>query len=199
MDKQTGKFIARIAENLPYMDGEVMQSWIDKPKELQSFLLGLNPPKEIISTEEPLDFIVRVDRTVRPTYPDWFKKLEHPELECSGPAKYDLQTAVKQWLHNDQKHGLVQGDLIFSQLNEEDVFASCLNLQDSLAIQQKGLEVFRKLFGGKAVFFWGSVVQDYEDDLLAPFLRELDGEVVLRWYFLEFSWNSDNPALRFSK
>jgi len=40
-DRQSGKLIARIAENLPEMSGEVMQGWIDDPKGLQKFLLGL--------------------------------------------------------------------------------------------------------------------------------------------------------------
>ncbi len=44
MDKQTGKFIARIAENLPDMEGDLMQNWIDDPKELQKFLRGLCLP-----------------------------------------------------------------------------------------------------------------------------------------------------------
>jgi len=43
-DKQSGKLIARIAENLPELSSDVMQGWIDNPKGLQKFLLGLNPP-----------------------------------------------------------------------------------------------------------------------------------------------------------
>lgn len=43
-DRQSGKLIARIAENLPELPDDVMQGWIDNPKGLQKFLLGLNPP-----------------------------------------------------------------------------------------------------------------------------------------------------------
>ncbi len=43
-DRQSGKFLARIAENLPELSGDVMQSWIDDPKALQKFLLGLSQP-----------------------------------------------------------------------------------------------------------------------------------------------------------
>jgi len=39
--KQTGKLIARIAENLPQMSGDIMQGWIDNPMGLQEFLGGL--------------------------------------------------------------------------------------------------------------------------------------------------------------
>lgn len=42
MDKQTCKFLARVAENLPEMSGGEMQAWIDNPNGLQAFLRGLN-------------------------------------------------------------------------------------------------------------------------------------------------------------
>ena len=200
MDKQTGKLIARIAENIPDMESEVMQNWIDRPKELQSFLLGLNPPliKATPVPEASLDFIVRVDRSVKPSYPDWMKKLMHPELELSGPAEYDL-SKVDQWLHNDQKRGSVVGNTIYKPLQEGDNLATCLNLQDGLAIQQKGIAVFRKLFASKEVFLWGSVAQDRYGNLYVPYLIEHGGKVVVNWHWLDLHWDSNNPALRFSK
>ena len=149
------------------------------------------PPPEPV-----LDFIVRVDRSAKPTYPDWFKKLEHPELELAGPAEYDLNT-VSQWLHDDQKNGSVQGNTIYKHLQKGDALATCLNLQDGLAIQQKGIAVFRKLFVGKAVFLWGSVVQGRDGSLDVPCLCESGGKVVVFWYWLGFDWFSSNPALRF--
>lgn len=38
MNRQIGKLIARIAENLPDMDTDLMQKWIDDPKGLQKVL-----------------------------------------------------------------------------------------------------------------------------------------------------------------
>ena len=148
--------------------------------------------------EPALDFIVRVDRSVKPSYPDWMKKLMHPELELSGPAEYDL-SKVDQWLHNDQKRGSVVGNTIYKPLQEGDNLATCLNLQDGLAIQQKDIAVFRKLFAGKAVFLWGSVAQSRDGRLRVPYLIKDGGEVVVRWYWLDRSWDSNDPALRFSK
>jgi len=72
-------------------------------------------------------------------------------------------------------------------------------LQDGLAIQAKGIAVFRKLFAGKAVFLWGSVVQDRRGRLLVPYLYENGDEVRLDWGWLGNDWFSSNPALRFSK
>ena len=149
-------------------------------------------------TPEPvLDFIVRVDRSVKPSYPDWMKKLMHPELELAGPAEYDL-SKVDQWLHDDQKGGSVVGNTIYKYL-QGDNLATCLNLQDGLAIQAKGIAIFRKLFAGKAVFLWGSVVENRNSRLNVPFLFERGGEVVVGWLWLGYHWGSDDPAFRFSK
>lgn len=46
--KQTGKFLARIAENLPEMSAEVMQRWIDDPKGLQDYLQGLGQESDLL-------------------------------------------------------------------------------------------------------------------------------------------------------
>lgn len=149
--------------------------------------------------EPVLDFTVRVDRSVKPTYPDWLKKLMHSKLECSGPTEYNLQTGVEQWLHDDQKNGVVVGNTIYDSLKKDNALASCLNLQDGLAIQQKGIAVFRKLFAGKAVFLWGSVVQFRDVDLFVPYLYESGGKVVVSWSWLDVYWYSSYPALRFRK
>lgn len=198
MDKQTGKLIARIAENLPEMDTDVMQGWIENPKGLQSFLGGLNPPKPEPAPEPSLDLLVRVDRSVKPSYPDWLKKLMHPELERKGPAEYNLQE-VELWLHDSQKNGVVSGNDIYKCLKKTKALGSCLNLQDGLAIQKKGIAVFRKLFSGKAVFLWGSVVQFQGGGLRVPYLCGNGGEVVVRWRWLDLDWIAGDPALRFCK
>ena len=151
------------------------------------------PPPEPV-----LDFIVRVDRSVKPSYPPDWKKLMHPELELSGPAEYNLQTGVEEWLHDDQKRGSVIGNTIYKHLQKGDGLANCLNLQDGLAIQQKGIAVFRKLFAGKAVFLWGSVVQNRNGSLFVPCLYGNGDEVGLFWVWLDYYWYSDSPALRFS-
>lgn len=148
--------------------------------------------------EPVLDFIVRVDRSVKPTYPNWMKKVMHPELELAGPAEYDL-SQVEQWFHDDQKRGSVVGNTIYKHLQKGDALATCLNLQDGLAIQQKGIAVFRKLFAGKAVFLWGSVVQDRDGNLDVPSLCDHGDRVVVRWRWLGDRFGSGRPALCFGK
>lgn len=148
--------------------------------------------------ESGLDFNVTINRFIRPIYPFWMKKVKHPKLEFAGPTKYNLQTQVEQWLHDDQKNGLVSGEIIFKHLIHTKTLRLCLNLQDGLAIQQKGIAVFQKLFKSNAVFLWGSVAQDHEDYLRVPYLLENRGEIVLLWYFLHYYWDFSHLALRFN-
>ena len=140
--------------------------------------------------EPSLDFAVRVDRSVKPKYPDWVKKgkLWHPELECFRPAEYNLRT-VKPWLHDDQKYGWVLVSFLLNKFKESNASVSCLSLQDGFAIQQKGLAVFRKLFAGKAVFLWGSIAQDINGDLYSPCLFERGDEVMMNWSWLTGYWD----------
>ena len=152
-----------------------------------------------IVTQPTLDFIVRVDRSVRPTYPEWMKKVMHPDLEGTGPAEYDLQRQIEEWPHDDPKTGVVSGNIIYKALKHDNALADQLGLADLFAIQVKGIAVFRKLFAGKAVFGWKSVVEDRCGHLYVPYLYEGGDGVVLYWSWLGSVWVSYNPALRFRK
>ena len=148
----------------------------------------------LIPHSPPLELIVHVDRLVRPSYPHWVKRLKHPELECTGPATYDL-TNIDLWLHTQRR-----GTYIYSELIRAGLIASCLNLQDALAIRRKGLAVFRAVFGGKVPFFWASAVEQRgvrELPFRVPFLYESNESVVLGWGSEDDGFTSDNPALRF--
>jgi len=156
----------------------------------------------VIKKEEPsLNTIIRVDRTVRPAYPDWVEKVMHLELECTGPAEYDLATAVSLWLHDGQKGGsTTKGKVIYDHLKKHSMLASCLSLQDALEIQKKGVAVFQKVFGNKVVYFWKSAVRRRGDRYLFVPCLYVDGvRVVLDWSWLEDVWNGRGPAVRFDK
>lgn len=153
-----------------------------------------------VETVSPPDFTVSVDRMVKPAYPDWVKKVMHSGLEGVGPAEYDLKSDVEEWLHPDQQNGdVVSGNAIYAFLRESNALADCLGLADLLAIQKKGIAVFRELFKGRAIFGWKSVVQDRGGDLSVPCLCERGDEVVLYWGWLYDDWNSFSPAVRFRK
>ena len=151
------------------------------------------------STPVFVDNIIRVDRSLRPTYPEWVRIVMHPELEATGPAEYDA-TSLEQWLHDGQKNGgWVKGEKIYEHLEEKKMLESCLGLVDLIAIQAKGIDFFRQHFAGKAVFAWKSVVRGRNDDLGVPYLYGVGGEVVLGWFWLGNDWDGSLPARRFAK
>lgn len=151
----------------------------------------------------PLLAIIRVDRSIRPVYPDWAdKKWVNDEkfmaLEKTGPSEYGLQS-IEQWLHDRQKNGgRRRGQVIQDYLTSSNMLESCLGLADLLAIQKFGIEIFRKHFAGKAAFGWKSVVRDRDGDLRAPYLVGDDGRVELGWGWLDGVWGGSSPALRFA-
>lgn len=146
----------------------------------------------------PLDFIIRVDRSFKPSYPDWMKELVNPELEFAGPTEYDL-SQVELWIHKKQRQGSVEGRIIYEHLWKGGAIASCLNRQDGLAIQQKGIAVFRKFFGGKKIFLWGSVARGLDGLLNVPYLHDGGDWVVMDWTWVGNLLGSDCHTLRFRK
>lgn len=159
--------------------------------------IGL-PSLQPVTVPEPelvLDPIIRVDRSIRPSYPDWVKTVMHPELENTGPAEYDI--TKMQWLHEGQKdEKWIEGSKIYTHLKDTGDLKSHCGLRDLEEIQKKGIIFFRKHFAGKTVFGWSSVVQDLDGDLYVLYLYESDGKVVLNWSWLCHDWRSDNPGLR---
>ena len=168
-------------------------------KFLAGELLLVESPKNEQPYEPILEFLVHVDRSVKPTYPSWVKEVMHSELECAGPAEYNLSQAT-QWVHDEQKVRVVKGQVIYNYLKNTESLSSCLNLQDGVAIHSKGITVFRKLFKKKAVVLWGSVVQDQNGDLRVPYLYERWGKIVLNWRSLDdLVFGPCNPALLHGK
>ncbi len=156
-------------------------------------------PAPAPATEPVLDFTVRVDRAAKPSYPSWLDKVMHPELEGTGPAEYDLKSGVEQRLHPDQL-SVVKGNVIYKAFKRDNALDDQLGLSDLLAIQKMGIAVFRKLYAGKTVFGWKSVVRRrVSRRLCVPYLCEFGDEVVLNWLWLGFGWDSNSPALRFRK
>jgi len=142
---------------------------------------------------------IRVDRTIRPIYPDWVKEVLHPELENSGPAEYDVGQ-LEQWLHDGQKNGgWVKGQVIYDHLEATDTLKDCASLRDLEEIQKKGVSFFREHFQGKVVYGWKSVVRRAGGYLFVPFLCEDGGEVMQCWYWLGDDWLGSYPALCFAK
>ncbi len=195
---QQANFHAAVLKALPRdIDPDMARNWEKNGKALTKMLRGVLLPPDVSTSA--VDSIVRVDRSVKPTYPDWVKDVLYPELDQSGPEELDL-AALDQYLFGKQKTGGYEmGDRIHEHLKSDNLLDSCLSLQDALAIQQLGVETFRKHFKGKAVFFWKSVVRSRNGNLRAPCLVESDGRVGLGWDWLDNFWFDDDPALRFAR
>jgi hypothetical protein len=183
------KDVIEQAETWPQQDQEELAEYA---REIQARRTGV-----YIMAEPPLNIIIRVDRSVRPVYPEWVKKVMHPELEGTGPAEYDL-AKVEQWFHDEQKKGVVVGNRIYEHLKSNNMLDSCLGLRDLEEIQKKGVTFFRKPINAKAVFGWKSVVLGDGGNLSVPCLVGFGAGVVLDWYWLNHDWSDDRPALRFA-
>lgn len=142
--------------------------------------------------------IIHVDRQALPTYSEWMKELVRPLEERMGPKSFDV-AKLDHYLFGKQKtNGYETGHAIQKHLEDEDLLKTCLNLQDLIAIQAKGIDFFRAHFKGKAVFAWKSVVRNRDGDLYAPCLIEFDGRVGLGWRWLDDLCHENDPALRFA-
>jgi hypothetical protein len=151
------------------------------------------------TTQTSADFFVHVDRSVPPAYPHWKKRLMHPEWELLGPTQYDLRN-LWPFYHDAQRHGMIQSDEMYSYLKYSEILANCIGLADLMAIQAKGLPLYRKLYRGKVALGWKSVSQDSDDySIRVPTLYELDGELLLGWVWVinNISLGPDSPPLRF--
>lgn len=158
----------------------------------------LTKPVPVPVPEPAVDSIIRVDRSIRPSYPDWVKTVMHPELENVGPAEYNI-SVVEQWLHEGQKDGkLMEGNKIYAHLKEKGDLKNHFGLRDLEEIQKKGIVFFRKNFKGRVVFGWAGIVRDRRGYLDVPCLYERGGEVVLGWLWAGIAWHGGDLALRFA-
>ena len=117
--------------------------------------LHLVPNLLTIITPNNPRFMIHVDRAIRPVYPDWVKRVFHPDLECEGPTDFDL-----------------------SKINR------VLNLQDGLAIQEKP-KVFRVLFGKSIIHLGASSVEDRFGKLYVPRIYLHRGKMETEWFLFD--------------
>lgn len=149
-----------------------------------------------------IDPIVRVDRSIRPVYPDFLNQeyINKPDfiaLEKLGPPEFDA-SRLRKWWHPRQKKKVVTGNVINRFLTEKKMLPSCLGFADLLGIQAKGIEFLQQHFEGKAVFGWRSVVPGRGGSLRVPYLVGHGGRVVLDWRWFGSAWDASDRALRFA-
>jgi hypothetical protein len=164
---------------------------------LTQILPFLEGRARIIDIRDLIDPVIQVDRSIKPTYPDWVGKVMDVELESTGPAEYDLDTDVIVWPHDQQESDEPTGQTIYNYLKKSGLLVSCLSLRDAEEIQKKGVDVFRELFGSDTLYFWKSVVKQRNSQALWVPGLSLADEVILDWRKIDDKWHVDDLAARF--
>lgn len=140
-----------------------------------------------------LQTLIRVDRTVPPTYPSFTKRVLHPEFEKQGPAEYEL-SSIEQWTLSGQSlRGRVPAYDIYDQLKNENLLRVCLTLRDSEEIKKNGLAAYRRVFGEKTLVMWGSIVEHVSGSLCVACLNpntDWSDEAGMVWVRLEREFSS---------
>lgn len=162
---------------------------------LQAYLEGRNP------FGDP-DF-VRVDRSLRPAYPDFVEKgyvdtEEFIRLEQTGPTEYQLSSLSLSLHPKQEEDGVATGHEVWKYQKELGI-EDCLSLRDLEEIQKLGLATFRKYFKNKEVFAWKSVMPNGHDTLFVPYLFGNGSQVILYWRWIGDVWNANRPVLRFAR
>ncbi len=148
--------------------------------------------------EPPLDFVVRVNRSAKLSYPAYMVRVMYPELEVTGPAEYDLRTMVETWRTADQSRAEVRCHSIYADLLIAKAIEDQLGLSDLIAIKAKGIGVFRQ-FNARHIYGWRSVIEGKQEVLYVPYLSEHKGQVVLHWWMSALFCGPKDFSLRFRK
>lgn len=139
--------------------------------------------------DETAEDFVAVDRSIMPAYPspDSIREIVFPDIESGGPPSFHIKKLLrfKDFFDKDENMGSLVG--VYQALKASNYIRACLNLQDLVAIQKKGLPFFRRYFQGKQVFGWRTVVyREWTLDIVAAVvtLCENEGRVELGWEYM---------------
>jgi hypothetical protein len=153
----------------------------------------------VLKTTDP---DICVDRSIRPTYPrfakrEWINSPEFIALEERGPAQYDVRTLRPLRCGWQQSDNGEVGEIIYLYLRSNGFLERCIGLHDLEAIQQKGINFYRKYFPGQEIFAWKSMVEEGHGCILVPYLYEKGSSIVLRFRSVGLKWHKNHPALLF--
>lgn len=125
-------------------------------------------------------FMICVDRSKTPPYPEWVQEAVHPELQGVGPTEYDVAD-LDQWVTRDP-NCLVRGRLTYEYLKESKMLETCLCLTDLLEIQAKGIQCFLACAkGATCLVALRSVCKGKDSKMYVAYLTLHDCAVILRW------------------
>ena len=142
----------------------------------------------------PCFYILSVDRSVRPTYPDGVEKVMHPDLEATGPEQCDPGAAIL-YSHPKQKNGgWIKGNELYAFLKETGLIEHCWSLRDGEELKENP-HLYPEAWKGKCIFLWKSVVLEHRSGALSvPYVYWNDGAVDLGWGWLVDDLCDAHPA-----
>jgi hypothetical protein len=147
-DHHTAKFLAVIGENMPEIQSDSMQGWIENPKALQKVLgEAFCPATKHHADVAQIEHVI--DGDAEPFVPNGWKVEEHKK---DGRRKWDA-AQVELYLSDPQKEGkTIVGDKLRAELSRKPVLNA--NVLDYLV---KHPLLIPEEWEDKFVFFWGTI------------------------------------------
>ena len=82
-DRHTAKFLAVIGENMPEIQSDIMQGWIENSKTLQRVLRdAFCPPTKHQAEDAPIEHVIDCDAD--PFVPHGAERQARPQRQCAG-------------------------------------------------------------------------------------------------------------------
>lgn len=174
-DRHTAKFLAVIGENMPSLQSDTMQGWIENPKALQKVLRdAFCPPTK--DSAEAISIKHVIDCDADPFIPSGWKVEEHQK---GGQFTWDA-AQVELYLSDLQKNGkAIEGNKLRKELNGKPVLNATV-----LDYLLEHPQLIPKEWKDKYVFFWGTIYRGSVGNLR---VRDL--------YWSAGGWRCGSPRL----
>lgn len=160
--------------------------------------------EESVTSEQTAGLVIAVNRSVRPVYPPLIKRIMVPELESTGPDRFDVSVDLTVLTCAARPgYKLVVAQDVAHYLIQQRMLPACLGIHDGIAIQNKGIEVFRaikNILQLDEIHLWRSIGADGTGSVepgmvfglpsgYLPTVLERDNAVVIEWRkFSECKW-----------
>jgi hypothetical protein len=153
-------------------------------EEVMKLVLGV-----LRSTHEIKGIEHVIDCNDEPMIPNGWSVERH---QNNGVIKFDI-SKTELYLSKKQKSETIEGHKLCEELKDKKVLNA--NVLDYLLANPKTIPEEWK---GKAVFFWGTIYRNSGGGLCVRCLCWFGGRWRWDFYWLDFDFGSDNPALLFA-
>lgn len=135
------------------------------------------------------DPVIRPDHSLTLNYPaelsrngareEWCARIPvFPDLENWGPASYKMSDIQPCLAAEEGKVDIIPGYQVWEYLRKNNLLNSCLGLRDALAINRDAPDIARRLFDGKPLPLWKTVMRHEEKLFERKYLTVM---VVKKW------------------